>query len=102
MRCRIEPFLRSSAAPRGAVVPVAGDGGPVAALEVIPEALGPGEQADADTLTPYRHVADPIAEQRADVVFTTPQWRWLRARRGRRDVRFHGREHLAGEAFRSP
>jgi 1-acyl-sn-glycerol-3-phosphate acyltransferase len=93
---------RGGAGRVGGDVPVGGDGGPVAALEVIPEVLGPGEQADADGLAPGRHVADPIAEQCADVIFAAPPWRWLRARRGRRGVRFHDREHLADEAFRSP
>jgi hypothetical protein len=40
-------------------VPVGGDGGPVAGLEVVPEVLGPGKQADTDGLAPYRHLADP-------------------------------------------
>jgi hypothetical protein len=63
---------------------VRGDGRPVPGLEVVAKRLWLSKAVDSYCLAACRDVGDPLAQQRADVVFVTPKrWR-LRAGRGRR------------------
>jgi hypothetical protein len=63
---RLGPALSNSDAP------VDGDGRTVAGLEVLAEIRGLGEQVNPGGAAPGRDIGDPVAEQRADVLFAAP------------------------------
>src|SRR3954467_122921 len=54
---------------------VRGDGGPVAAFEVVAELLRAAEPIDDDRLAAQVELADPLAEQPADVLLVPPEGR---------------------------